>query len=102
MATLTFYLWQKAADMSFGPAHYQLGYIYLEGRLVPRDLVEAYKWLSFAKLFSNQTGQPMYDDTVKVLDILQGRLSTQQLKEAEKRMNNWWNRPRGGNSKAAP
>ncbi|MGD0015223.1 MAG: hypothetical protein ABSD56_12505, partial [Bryobacteraceae bacterium] len=66
------------AEKGNAVAQYNLGLLYAEGRVVPKDPVEAYVWLSLAA--ENGT-------TGKALGVLTGEMSADQLKAAKIRLN---------------
>jgi TPR repeat protein len=62
-------------------AQYQLGWIYSEGRGVPQNYVEAYKWFILASL---EPDKILGEDYTKARDELRLKMSPQQIAEAQK------------------
>jgi TPR repeat protein len=40
--------WRRAAEQGLAEAQYILGAMYVEGKMLPQDYVEGYKWLNLA------------------------------------------------------
>lgn len=66
------------AEKGNGIAQYNLGLAYVQGREVPVDLTEAFIWLSLAA--ENGT-------TGKALESVVGKLTTEQLADSQRRLN---------------
>lgn len=74
--------YRKAANQGYAKAQSNLGVMYAEGRGVARDDVEAYRWFSIA-------GAKGDAEIVKVRDLVEKRLSKEQIAEAQKRAREW-------------
>ena len=71
--------YRMAAERGDALAQYNLGQRCLAGKSVPQDRIEAYKWLSLAAA----QGLP---DAKEVRDELQGSMTSEQIKEAKRRV----------------
>jgi TPR repeat protein len=83
--TLKWY--RLAAEQGNAPAQSNLGLMYANGRGVPRDYVEAYKWVSLA--VSNFPAGGDRDRALRNRDAVTGRMTREQLAEAQKRASEW-------------
>lgn len=71
--------YQAAADQGFAPAQYALGKLLVEGRLIPRDHILAFQWLSLADANGSAAAG-------KHLQRLMQEMSTEQIEESKARM----------------
>ncbi len=77
--------YNRAAAQGESAAQYNLGKIYAHGLVVRRDLVEAYKWLALAARGSS----PISPLAARDRDLLEPRLTPEQLELAEQRVEDW-------------
>ncbi len=73
---------QKAAAQGHAPAQLHLGLIYSIGEGVPEDRVVAYAWLNIAAINGDA-------NALKNRNIVEARLSANQLAEAQRLSSNW-------------
>ena len=66
-----------AASQGDTDAQYSLGDMYAEGKGLPQDDVQAYKWISIAAKRGNKKA-------IKMLDELASKMTSEQISEAEK------------------
>ena len=78
--------YRKAADQGFAAAQYNLSLRYTEGQGVPRDYVEAHKWLDLAVAHASAFDRNAY---VEDRDALAKRMTPQQRAEAQRRAADW-------------
>lgn len=83
---------RKAADQDFPEAQYNLGVMYcgfVNG--APKDLVEAYKWISLDVLrHRTSSGSPSsLKVEVGILRDIEHRMTSQQIAEAQKLVREW-------------
>jgi uncharacterized protein len=81
----TWYL--LAANQGDAKAQQDLGQYYLQGKGVPRDYLEAYKW--FAMAAANERDQPWQRWSNEELDRLEHQMSPEQVIEAQRRAKEW-------------
>jgi len=77
-------LWflKKAADWNLPEAQFEMGEHLYRNQSGPHDYVSAYKWYALSKRAGGEDGERM-------LKILAGEMSAEQLGEAETRVNYW-------------
>jgi len=78
--------WRKAADTGYAGAQYNLGMAYVRGRGVPEDRVQAYLWLSLAAASGSAEDR---DRRAKSRDAVAGELSSDQLTEGKRLVQEW-------------
>ena len=79
---------RKPAESGYPPAQRQLGFAYLYGQGVKRDVVQAYKWLVISEELtggaidlSNPEWEPnMESFAIAVREQFKGQISRQQIK----------------------
>ena len=75
--------WHRlAAEQGYASAQYQLGYMYALGEGVPEDDVLAYMWVNLAAAEGNENAQ-------EIKDILEERMSREQIAEAQRLSREW-------------
>jgi TPR repeat protein len=74
--------WQKAAEQRNAAAQYKLGFMYNVGRGVEQDNTETLKWWNIASANGNE-------DAKKGRDILEKKMSREQIAEAQRRSSEW-------------
>ena len=74
--------YRQAADQGDGDAQHALGVMYDEGQGVPKDYVLAHMWLNLAAAKGGK-------DAVKLRDLLEERMTTGQLAEAQRLVREW-------------
>ena len=77
--------YRQVAEQGDAVAQFNLGLMYHEGKGVPRDYVEAYKWFSIAAALLKPASQ--------ALDDLEARMTAAQVAEAQARARNWQPNP---------
>jgi TPR repeat protein len=75
-----------AADQGDAVAQYFLGYMYADGRGVPKNYVNAYIWLNLSAAQGDRVGG---DVAVKLRDLVEQRMTPVQLTEAKKFAYEW-------------
>ena len=75
----------KAAEQGDAGGQFNLGLMYGKGQGVPRDYIEAYMWFSLA-------AAQMGDAAARNLDLLEKRMTPEQIAAAQELTRNW--RPR--------
>ena len=70
--------YRKAAEQGVSNAQVNLGIAYANGRGVPKDEMEAYKWSLLARAQGNE-------DAKQTIVILEGRLTPAQREEGQRR-----------------
>jgi TPR repeat protein len=78
----------KAAEKGNAKAQHRFAMMYLEGRVVPRDYVQAYKWLNLSGLFL-PPGQTR-DRSVRAIDQLEKQMTPAQITRAQRLVSEWW------------
>ena len=84
--------YRKLADQGQFSGQFNLGDMYEEGAGVPQDYVEAYKWHSLAAAHapSDDFGEGwLWPEELERCDILAGKMTPQQVAEAQKRASEW-------------
>ena len=80
-------LWyRKAAEQGHARAQFLLGTMYGLGKGVPRDYVQAHKWLNLAASLASGEAQT---EMTKVRDIFAGKMTAQQMAEAQRLAREW-------------
>jgi hypothetical protein len=79
-------LYRTAADLGSAAAMNNLGRLYLEGRGVPQDYVEAYKWMSLATARAPAEQQKM---AAAARDGVAKLMTPDQIAEGQKRAREW-------------
>ena len=75
-------LFLPLAEQEDAEAQYNLGVMYGKGRGVPQDYVSAHMWF-------NLSGSNGYKDAVKNRNIIEKRMSKQQIEKAQELARNW-------------
>jgi len=75
-------LYRLSAEQGDALAQYNLGFMYFNGRGVPQDYVLAHMWW-------NISGSSGYKDAVKNRNIVEKKMSPQQIEEAQEMARNW-------------
>jgi len=79
--------YRKAADQGYLVAQHSLGKMYAKGEGVPQDYVAAYMWLSLPPPPS--WGGFVDTDILKLKEEIAGRMTPQQILEAERLIKEW-------------
>jgi len=75
--------WHRlAAEQGYAISQYQLGYMYALGEGVPEDYVLAYMWVNLAAAQGSENAQ-------EIKDILEERLTREQIAEAQRMSREW-------------
>ena len=74
--------YRKAAEQGNALGQHVLGVMYDQGRGVPQDYVQAHKWLNLAVAAGDASA-------LKVRDDLAGRMTREQIAEAQKLARDW-------------
>ena len=69
--------WEKAAAQEHAWAQYNLGLMYANGQGVPKDYVQAHVWWNLA-------ASQGFDEAKKYRDLLEQRMTPQQIAEAQR------------------
>lgn len=77
------YWYRKAAAQGEIYAQYNLGVMYANGRGVPQDYAQATKWFILSKAAG-------VEQTSKVLNLLESKMTSAQIAEAQRLANQWW------------
>ena len=75
-------LYRLSAEQGFALAQSNLGLMYEKGRGVPQDYVSAHMWF-------NLSGSNGYKDAVKNRNIVEEKMSKQQIEKAQELARNW-------------
>ena len=78
--------YRRAANQGNAQAQFNLGRMYGNGQGVPQDYVEVHMWYNLAA--AQQTGEDR-DLAVKNRDVVAGRMTAEQLAEAQRRAREW-------------
>jgi uncharacterized protein len=70
--------YRKAAEQNFAKAQFNLNVCYYSGEGVAKDYVEAYKWA----LLAARQGD---EDAKKSMTVLEGKLTSEQIADGQKR-----------------
>ena len=73
---------RKAAERGYARAQNSLGFMYAKGQGVPRDHVEAYKWIILAEAQG-------YKQAAEVRDNIATRMTPAQIAEAQRLARVW-------------
>ena len=76
--------YRKAADQGDATAQSKLGVMYLSGRGVPQDYVEAHKWYNLAASRSNEISRRMGERDIEERDTLTKQMTPAQVAEAQR------------------
>ena len=75
--------WMRlAADQGIAPAQFNLGIMYAKGQGVPQDYVLAHMWFNLSAAQGDETA-------VKNRDIVAGKMTPEQLAEAQRLAREW-------------
>ena len=74
--------WRPLAEQGNAQAQHQLGYMYLRGRGVARDDIQAHMWWSLA-------ASQGYKASTIARTLVAGRMTPEQIAEAEKLAREW-------------
>ncbi len=74
--------WLPLAEQGHAQAQHQLGYMYLRGRGVARDDIQAHMWWSLA-------ASQGYKASTIARTLVAGRMTPEQIAEAEKLAREW-------------
>ncbi len=77
--------YRKAANQGDAAAQYNLGLLYASGEGVVQDYVHAYMWLSL----SATSGEWNKEDAEIYLDVVIGKMNSQQLEQAKRLTREW-------------
>ena len=72
----------KAAEQGYAAAQSNLGALYILGRGVPKDYAKAYMWLNLAAAKG-------YEQATKNRDMLDKRMTKEQISESQKLTREW-------------
>ena len=75
-------LYRLSAEQGFAKAQFNLGLIYRKGRGVPKDYVSAHMWWNIA-------GSNGHKSAVKNRNIVEEKMSKQQIEKAQELARNW-------------
>ena len=75
------------ANSGDAEAQFELGLMYREGKGVPKDDVEAFKWLNLAATYAPASEQKQY---AEARDAVSKRLTPQQRAEGQRRSREWF------------
>jgi TPR repeat protein len=78
-----------AADQGYADAQINLGVMYNLGRGVPRDYVQAYKWLNLAVSRFSASETENRDNAMKARDVLAVKMTPAQIAEAQRLAREW-------------
>ena len=78
--------YRLAADQGYAPAQANLGVMYERGQGVGEDKVEAHMWLNLA---AAQSSDENHDAFAKARDDVAGRMTAEQVTEAQRRAREW-------------
>lgn len=79
--------YREAAEHGNAWAQNNLGLMYLNGRGVTQDYVEAHKWFNIAA--AKSTDKELRDKAAKNRDIAANKMTPAQIAEAQKRASEW-------------
>ncbi len=74
--------YRRAAEQGERLAQYNLGIMYKEGKGVPRDIIQAYVWLSLSAMKG-------YPDAQKDRDLIAGQMTAAQKVRARNLIRDW-------------
>lgn len=78
-----FECWDQHASLGSSAAQFNIARMYILGEGVPRNKVEAFKWLTIA----DRSGRP---EARKALDNIRKTMTPEQLEEAQKRIQRFY------------
>lgn len=80
----------KAADQGNVISQHWLSSMYFQGNGVPQDYVQAYLWLCLAETGSKDAEDPSFHkSTVDSLELVGGRMTAEQIAEAQRLVQQW-------------
>jgi TPR repeat protein len=79
--------YKKAADSGNDIAQFQIGYMYFNGQGIPKDYYNSYIWYNIVA--AKTTNENLRKDAVFNRDIVEKKLSTEQLLEAQRKSREW-------------
>ena len=82
-------LFRPLAEKSDTDAQVMLGVMYEQGRGVPRDYAQAYKWYNLAASRTSASEKEERDVVVKSRDLVAAFLTPAQIAEAHQEMREW-------------
>jgi TPR repeat protein len=86
---------RKAAEQGEAKAQFNVGIMYAHGQGVPRDDVQALKWLDLASSHSGASEKATRERAVRNRDKLAARMTPAQIAEAQKLAREWKPTPDG-------
>ncbi len=84
---------RKAAEQGNALAQLGLGTLYELGNGVPKDYVQAYKWYQLATVDDGEYEAGLFDRAKQSRDIVTGRMTRQQIADAQKLAREWKPKP---------
>ena len=75
-------LYRLSAEQGFAEAQYNLGVMYYNGQGVPQDYVSAHMWW-------NLSGSNGHKSAVKNRNIVEKKMTKQQIEKAQEMARNW-------------
>ena len=78
--------WSRAAEQGFAKAQNNLGIAFAFGEGVPRDLVEAHKWLNLAVSRAANADVGPFTNT---RNLIEKQMTPAQVAEAQRRARDW-------------
>lgn len=77
-----YYIWLQLAERGDAKAQLELGAMYEGGLGVTQDYVKAHKWYNISGASENEIGR-------QIRDIMKGKMTSEQIKEAQKLAREW-------------
>jgi TPR repeat protein len=77
--------WHSIAELGDRNAQYNIARLYYQGKGVPQDLVEAYKWFDIAASRFSAADAKNRDEVVKRRDVVAASMTPEEIAEAQKK-----------------
>lgn len=78
--------YRRAAEQGNGPAQYALGLLYDRGQGVPRDIVEASKWLNLATAIAPRRSR---EARARIRDAITTKMTRGEIAQARRLALEW-------------
>jgi hypothetical protein len=79
--------YRKCANTGLWEGQMELGFLYADGKGVPKDSVLAYMWLNLSAASAPQNN--LFSDIAKQRDVLASTMTREQIAEAQRLSREW-------------
>jgi TPR repeat protein len=84
---------RRSAEQGWAEAQYILGALYVQGKVVPQNYVQAHKWLNLAASGFPASDQEGREKAIQLRDSLAAKMTPAQVAEAQRLAQEWKPKP---------